>query len=89
MVVTACVVPPPLEFDEGPSLPLQRIGIAWLCRGSASRSAGTWPTELLCSIVLPPAHQCLPTWLILPQLCFRKLLELALSSKEANKGEQW
>jgi hypothetical protein len=57
MVMTACVAPPPLELGGGPSLPLQRIRVTQLCLGSTSRSTGTWPTELLCSIVLPPAHQ--------------------------------
>jgi hypothetical protein len=59
IVVTTCVVLPSLEFGEGPSLPLQRTGAARLDHDNASRSTGTGPTELLCTIILPPVHQYL------------------------------
>jgi hypothetical protein len=62
IVVTTCVVLPPLEFGEGPSLPLQRIGVMWLYHDSASRTAGIWLIELLCSIALPLAHQYPLAW---------------------------
>jgi hypothetical protein len=62
IVVTTCAVLPPLEFDEGPSLPLQRIGVVWLYHDSALRSTGIWLTELLCSIAHPPAHQYPLAW---------------------------
>jgi hypothetical protein len=57
IVVTTCAALPPLEFGGGPSLALQWIDVVWLYHDSASWSAGICLTELLCSIVVPPAHE--------------------------------
>jgi hypothetical protein len=68
--VTVCAVFLPLVLGGGLGLPLQRIDVALLCRGSASGFAGIWPTEWPHSAVFPLIYQCLPAWSLLPQLCF-------------------
>ena len=57
IVVTICVVLPPLEFDEEPSLPLRRIDVVQPYHDSASEFADTGLTESLYSIVLLLVHQ--------------------------------
>jgi hypothetical protein len=57
IVVTVCVVPPPLEFGEDRGLLLRRIDVVWPCHDSASEFADTGLTESPYSIVLLLVYQ--------------------------------